>query len=60
MADAANGPSRPISKIWAFFKSAYQDGPKSGLTQFKNEWALLSEKEKDDISNGIVNGTLTY
>lgn len=51
-----NGPTRPIGKIWAFFKDAYE----GKLSVFKAEWSALSEKDKDDISNGIVSGTLTY
>lgn len=52
----SDGPSRPIGKIWTFFKSAY-DGK---LSIFKAEWSALSEKDKDDIANGIENGSLTY
>ena len=55
--------SRPISKIWAFFKSAYigQSPPeRNGLTAFKNEWVALSDSARDDIANGIEDGSLAY
>lgn len=52
-----------ISKVWAFFKSAYQnhaDSSKNGLTAFKNDWGMLTEKDREQIRNGIANDSLTY
>ena len=53
-----------ISKIWAFFKSSYNDRPNSqhgsGLTAFKEEWGQLSEVDKSQIRAGIENSSLTY
>lgn len=33
-------------------------GMKAG--QFRSEWAALSAAEKEQLKNGIENGTLTY
>lgn len=53
-----------ISKIWAFFKSAFAENPNpvhgAGLSAFKNEWDALAEKDKEDIRQGIEDGSLTY
>jgi hypothetical protein len=63
MATETEKKSRPISKIWAFFKSAYTGqypAERNGLTSFKNEWVALSDKDRDAIANGIEDGSLTY
>jgi hypothetical protein len=63
MTEVATEKKRPISKIWAFFKSAYTGvypPERNGLTCFKNEWSALSDKDKDDIANGVENGSLSY
>jgi hypothetical protein len=63
MATETEKKSRPISKIWAFFKSAYtgqHPAERNGLTSFKNEWVALSDKDRDAIANGIEDGSLTY
>ncbi len=55
MSDVKPSGQQPISKVWAFFKGAVPN-----LTAFKNEWAELSEQDKQQIRTGIENGTLTY
>lgn len=62
---ATEAPAKQgISKIWAFFKSSFTDRPNdefgAGLTAFKNEWDVIPEKDKEQIRNGIANGSLTY
>jgi len=53
-----------ISKVWQFFKSSFADRPNpihgAGLTAFKNEWAELSESDREAIRYGIENATLDY
>lgn len=53
-----------ISKVWAFFKSSFADRPNAefgaGLTAFKEEWTRLSEKDKEQIRNGLADGSLNY
>lgn len=34
--------------------------PGQTLKGFTEEWKALSEKDKEDLKNGIGNGTLTY
>lgn len=53
-----------ISKIWSFFKGSFAARPHpdkgAGLTAFKEEWSELPEKDKEELRQGIQNGTLNY
>jgi len=48
-----------INVIWAFFKPSYL-ATNHSLRQFKEEWDALTDKDKNDIREGIGNGSLTY
>ena len=43
--------------VYKFLSKGY---PTYKLTQFRNEWALLSDKSKEQLKTGILNGSFTY
>ena len=34
--------------------------PGETLKNFRDQWEALSDKDKEDLKNGLGNGTLTY
>jgi hypothetical protein len=51
-----------ILKVWPYMKPAYisQTPVALTITNFKAEWAELSGESKEQLRDGIVNGSLTY
>jgi hypothetical protein len=35
-------------------------GPWNGMSDFKDQWLKLTEKDKEELKSGIESGTLTY
>jgi hypothetical protein len=48
-----------MSQIWTYFKSTYE-GTGGGMAQFRKDWQDLTEQDRDDLRNGLEDGTLTY
>jgi hypothetical protein len=58
MAEAATG----IAVVAKFFgtKGASKTGGYDGLTAFRQDWEKLTPEDKQQLRDGIANGTLTY
>lgn len=53
----AEATAANIKQVREFF--THPDRPLS-LTEFKNDWGQMTDQDKDQIKNGIGNGSLTY
>ena len=52
-----------LNTVYKFFGKAPENEfrPSPGtLTTFREEWKALSETDKNQLEEGIANGTLTY
>lgn len=47
-----NGEPATVKEVMTFFEMTAAD--------FMKEWKVLSDKDKDDLKNGVGNGTLNY
>lgn len=44
-----------VGIVYKFFKDGY-----TNLSEFKKDWDALSQESKDQLAEGIENGSLTY
>lgn len=52
-----------IKQVADYFKvgdGTVSADPRNSLTKFSGEWKMLSDAEKEQIRNGIGDGTFTY